>query len=336
MFDKFEIDVQLDISAGCQRSCSDCVVSFDSPMFLSRAKDFNRLMEQCSKMFFLGNLTLGPTDVFASNQSVVYDDPEIVKLSQHFKTITISTSLLGKKSDIAEHAARIGKAFPTHGVKLAIPVDLREVDNPKYKKHIWDKIELFEEHLGRPLGTATRKVYFIGNMPTAVDDIDPDIFDKFVNDWGVQLDIAINNGRQGLTELKPTFDSAEEFFTQRLDKVNNFPGALLEEGRGIDLLFRNGDLYFMPFYNERIGVLDDKFKLFKNQIWSIDNLMSNINALMVESMDLSSKHPECATCELNSRCSLFLIPVLLDSLDIKRCVQPKEVMRKNGTYYKTH
>ena len=68
MFDKWEIDVQLDITAGCQRSCGDCVVSFNSPMFISRAKDFNGLMSQCSEEFFLGNLILGPTDVFASNQ----------------------------------------------------------------------------------------------------------------------------------------------------------------------------------------------------------------------------------------------------------------------------
>lgn len=336
MFDKFEIDVQLDISAGCQRSCSDCVVSFDSPMFISRANDFNRLMDQCSADFFLGNLTLGPTDVFASNQSVDYTDPEIVRMSKHFKTITFSTSLLGKRSEIAEHAQRIGEHFKDHQIKLSIPVDLREVDNVKYREHILGKIDLFEQHLGKPLGTASRRVYFIGNMPTAEDDIDPDIFDKFVKDWGVQLDIAINNGRRGMSELQTTFDSAVDFFTNRLDKVNNFPGALLEEGRGIDLLFRNGNLYFMPFYNERIGVIDDKFKLFKNQIWSVDNMMRNINALMMESMESSLNIPECASCDLNSRCTLFLIPVLLESLDIKSCVQPKSVMRKNGTYHKAH
>jgi hypothetical protein len=335
MFDKWEIDVQIDISAGCQRSCSDCVVSFDSPMSISRARDFNRLMSQCSKDFFLGNLTLGPTDVFASNQSVDYTDPEIIKMTEHFKTVTFSTSLLGKKSEIFDHAVKIGKLFKQH-IKLSIPVDLREVDNSKYKKHIWDKINLFEEGLGRPLGTKTRKVYFIGNLPTREDDIDPDIFDKFTKDWGVQLDVAVNSGRKGLKELQPTFDNAVEFFSNRLEKVNNFPGALLEEGRGLDLLFRNGDLYFMPFYNERIGVLDERFKLFKNQIWSVDTLIKEINALMVESMEVSLNIPCCANCEFNSRCSLFLIPILLDSLEINTCVQPREVMRKHGTYHKAH
>lgn len=335
MFDKWEIDVQLDITAGCQRSCGDCVVSFDSPMFISRANDFNRLMTQCSEEFFLGNLTLGPTDVFASNQAVDYTDPQVIDVASHFKTVTFSTSLLGKKSDIIAHAERIGKLF-TQQIKLSIPVDLREVDNKKYRDHIWEKINLFEQHLGRPLGTSSRKVYFIGNLPTQTDDIDPDIFDKFVQDWGVQLDIAINNGRKGMHELKSTFDNAINFFTNRIDKVNNFPGALMREGRGIDLLFRNGDLYFMPFYNERIGVLDDKFKLFKNQIWSLDNLIKNINSLMVESMETSLSHPECSNCDLNSRCSLFLIPVLLNSLDIKTCVQPKEVMKKNGSYHQAH
>jgi hypothetical protein len=335
MFDKWEIDVQLDITAGCQRSCGDCVVSFNSPMFISRAKDFNGLMSQCSEEFFLGNLILGPTDVFASNQSVDYSDPAVLEIASHFKTVTLSTSLLGKKIDIINHAERIGKLF-TQQIKLSIPVDLREVDNKKYRDHIWEKINLFEEHLGRPLGTSSRKVYFIGNLPTKQDDIDPNIFDKFVKDWGVQLDIAINNGRKGIKDLKPVFDNAVEFFTNRIDKVNNFPGALMEEGRGIDLLFRNGELYYMPFYNERIGVLDNKFKLFKNQDWTLDNLIKDINSLMVESMEAGQVHPECATCDLNSRCSLFLIPVLLNSLDIETCVQPKEVMKKHGSYNQAH
>ncbi|MEI6421235.1 MAG: hypothetical protein WCP55_03395 [Lentisphaerota bacterium] len=335
MFDKFEIDVLLDISAGCQRRCDDCVVSFDSPMSLSRTKDFKRLLEQCMDDFFLGNLWLGPTDIFASNQTVTYTDPEIIQVAKYFKTLTLSTSLLGRDADIARHAEEVGKHY-TQEIKLAIPVNLREVDNVKYRTYIWDKINLFEKHLGRPLGTTTRKVYFIGNLPTSGDDIDPTIFDKFIKDWGVQLDIGVGNGRQGIEALRTMFDNALEFFDNRLTEVNNFPGALLEEGRGIDLLYRNGDLYFMPFYNERIAVLDDRFKLFKQQIWSVDNLISNINNLMVESMTLSQKHPECSACEFNSRCSLFLVPTLLDSLNIKHCVQPKELLRKNGTYHKAH
>ena len=335
MFDKWEIDVQLDITAGCQRSCSDCVVSFNSPMFISKSNDFNRLMLQCSEEFFLGNLILGPTDVFASNQSVNYIDPTVLEIAKHFKTVTFSTSLLGKKTDIIRHAETIGKFFDQQ-IKLSIPVDLREVDNKKYRDHILEKINLFEEHLGRPLGTKSRKVYFIGNLPTAEDNIDPNIFNKFIEDWGVQLDIAINNGRKGIKELASVFSNAVNFFTSRIDKVNNFPGALMEEGRGIDLLFRNGELYYMPLYNERIGVLDNKFKLFKNQAWTLDNLIKDINSLMVESMEASLAHPECSTCDFNSRCSLFLIPILLNSLDIKSCVQPKEIMKKHGSYHQTN
>jgi hypothetical protein len=335
MFDKFEIDVIFDISAGCQRRCDDCVIAFDSPMSVTRTKDFNRLLDQCSDDFFLGNLWLGPTDIFASNQTVTYTDPEVVVIAKHFKTLTLSTSLLGRDEDIANHAREIGKHY-TQDIKLAIPVNLREVDNVKYRTHIWNKINLFEQHLGRPLGTSTRKVYFIGNLPTAGDDIDPSIFDKFITDWGVQLDIGIGNGRQGIDALRPMFDNTLEFFDNRLDNVSNFPAALLEEGRGIDLLYRNGNLYFMPFYNERIAVLDDTFKLFHNQIWSVDNLIQNINSLMVKSMELGQAHPCCSTCEFNSRCSLFLIPVLLDSLSISSCVQPKELLRKNGTYHKAY
>lgn len=336
MFDQFEIDILYDIAAGCQRRCDDCVISMSSPMANNKTQQFSNLLDQTSDMFFLGNCWLGPTDIFASNQSISYIDPDVVNIATKFKSVILSTSLLGKEEDIEFHAYQVAKHYPDVHIKLAIPVNLKLVDNEKYRTHIWSRIDLFEKALGRPLGTERRKVYFIGNLPTAEDTVDPDIFQKFIDDWGVQLDIAIGNGRSGIEQLRPVFDRAKDFFLNRINNANNFPAALLREGRGIDLLFRNGDLYFLPFFNERIAVLDQNFKLFKNGVWTMDQLMADINNLMMESLNHSEKLTQCKSCTYNSRCSLFLLPLIQRELNIDTCLQPQALLELNGTHYQAH
>lgn len=336
MFDLFEIDILYDISAGCIRRCDDCVISSSANMFNIGSSEMISLLEQSSEYFMLGNCWLGPTDIFASNQTIQYDDPEVVEVASKFHAVILSTSLLGSDELIASHAKRIANAYKDIPIKLAIPVNMREVDNIKYRNHILSKIDFFENQLGRPLGTKTRKVYFIGNMPTEEDDIDPDIFQKFIDLWGVQLDIAIGNGRQGIQELRGIFNKSINFFEKRINVTNNFPAALLKEGRGIDLLFRNGSLYFLPFYNERIAVLDEDFRLFKNKDWTVDNLVSDINALMVRSLNASEKLTECSKCHYNSRCSLFLLPLIQKKLNLDTCIQPKSLLRLYGTDNQTH
>lgn len=336
MFDLFEIDILYDISAGCQRRCDDCVISSAAPMAKFGTDGMNQLLDQCKDYFMLGNCWLGPTDIFASNQVLTYDDPDVVSVAKQFKAIILSTSLLGKESDIIAHAKRVATAYKDIPIKLAIPVNMREVDNVKYKNHLWQRINLFEQHLGRPLGTASRKVYFIGNLPQAEDDIDPDIFAKFRDNWGVQLDIAIGNGRQGVENLRSIFSRSIDFFENRINVENNFPAALLKEGRGIDLLFRNGSIYFLPFYNERIAVLEEEFRLFKRCDWTVNNLVSEINDLMVKSLAASERLTQCRDCEYNSRCSLFLLPLVQKKLNMDTCVQPKRLLRLNGTYHQAH
>lgn len=336
MFDQFEIDILYDVSAGCQRRCDDCVISMSSPMVNTKTNQFSSLLDQTSDMFFLGNCWLGPTDIFASNQSISYADPEVVKIAKKFKTLTLSTSLLGRDQDIEFHAQQIAAYYPDSQIKLAIPVNLKLVDNEKYRLHIWNKINLFEKAMGRPLGTERRKVYFIGNLPTAEDSIDPNIFQKFIDDWGVQLDIAIGNGRSGIEQLRPVFDRAKDFFLNRINQTNNFPAALLREGRGVDLLFRNGDLYFLPFFNERIAVLDQTFKLFKNGVWTVDQLIADINDLMMQSLQHSEQLTQCKSCTYNSRCSLFLLPLIQRELNIDTCLQPQALLELNGTHHQAH
>jgi hypothetical protein len=335
MFDLFEIDILYDVSAGCQRQCDDCVISMASPMANQRTEQFGKLLDEANDTFLLGNCWLGPTDIFASNQSISYTDAEVVKIASKFKSVILSTSLLGKDSEIENHARQVAAHYHVP-IKLAIPVNLRLVDNIKYREHIWEKINLFEAALGRKLGTENRKVYFIGNLPTEEDVVDPDIFQKFKDDWGVQLDIAIGNGRQGIEQLRPVFDRSKNFFLNRISRENNFPASLLKEGRGIDLLFRNGDIYYLPFYNERIAVLDEKFRLLKQHDWTMDNLISDINELMVESLHASEKLTQCKSCTYNSRCSLFLLPIIQRRLFMDTCIQPKELMERNGTHNQAH
>lgn len=336
MFDLFEIDILYDISAGCVRRCDDCVISSPSNMFNLGTSDMLTLLDQSSEHFMLGNCWLGPTDIFASNQTVQYDDAEVISVVEKFNAVIISTSLLGSDTVIAEHANRIALAYKDIPIKLAIPVNMRDVENEKYRSHILSKIDFFEEKLGRPLGTKTRRVYFIGNLPTDEDNIDPDIFQKFIDLWGVQLDVAIGNGRQGIQELKSVFEKSINFFENRISVTNNFPAALLKEGRGVDLLFRNGSLYYLPFYNERIAVLDEDFRLFKRREWTVDNLVSEINELMVRSLKASEKLTECSKCCYNSRCSLFLLPLIQKKLNMDTCIQPKSLLRLYGTNNQTH
>lgn len=336
MFDLFELDILYDISAGCQRRCDDCVISQPADMTNSRTEQFAKLLDQTAESFFLGNCWLGPTDIFASNQSVSYTDPDVVSIAKKFKSVILSTSLLGRNQDIEQHGNTVAKHYKDIPIKLAIPVNLKLVDNDKYRMHIWSKINLFEQALGRPLGTETRKVYFIGNLPTAEDSVDPDIFQKFIDNWGVQLDIAIGNGRSGIEQLRPVFDRAKDFFANRISRTNNFPASLLREGRGLDLLFRNGDVYFLPFYNERIAVLDSQFQLLKNQEWTAGNLIADINNLMMQSLSQSERLTHCRSCNYNSRCSLFLLPLLQQRLGIDTCVQPRELLELNGTYHQAH
>jgi hypothetical protein len=336
MFDQFELDILYDISAGCRRRCNDCVIAAPYTMSHGGTKQFGNLLDQSSSSFWLGNCWLGPTDIFASNQSIGYTDPEVIEIATKFTSVILSTSLLGRNQDIEQHARLVAEHYQKVNIKLAIPVNLDQVDNQKYRLHIWSKINLFEQALGRRLGSGNRRVYFIGNLPTAEDNVDPDIFHKFVHDWGVPLDIAIGNGRAGLDQLRPVFDRAKEFFLHRINLTNNLPASLSHEGRGLDLLYRNGDLYFLPFYNERLAVLDPQFQLLKDQEWTVGNMINDINNLMIESLNQSEKLTHCKSCNYNSRCSRFLLPLLQQRLGIDTCVQPRELLELNGTYNQTH
>lgn len=327
MINKPEIDVVFDIAAGCARSCSDCVINFDAPVSVTGITQLRQLLlDLHNSGMFVGNLFLGPTDVFASSTMVPYDHPDIVSISNLFSAVILSTSLLGKPDLIRDHAKRAATAFDVP-VKLAVPVDMNQLMNEKYQTHLHDRIHIFEQSFGRPIGTSTRRVYFVGNLPQLGDGISANVFYEFAQRWGVDLDIAVGHGRVGLGELRHILPRVVKFFEKRQqDSHVNFTARCRSEAAGVDLLYRNGELFAMPYLHDRIPLVHPTFQILKDADWTCHNMMVEIDRLVIDSMTLSSTMSKCGTCMHQPRCSQFMIPTLQKLLDMDTCIMPSKLM----------
>lgn len=335
MFNKFEIDLLVDVAAGCSLKCTDCVIPREDQLHGSGIEQLEQLIDNLDQ-FWLGNFWLGPTDIWHSSQRELRLDPALKRIAQRFAGLTFSTTLRYSQKQMAEIADEIAEHYPHQRIKIAIPLELSIYNHAAYANKLRRNIETFKTLL-QQRGLDLPRVYLIGNMPPNVKDFDQNIFENFLEVYnGItnNLDLALNAGRDDPLTLLRTLRVTQKFFNERsnLDYVN-LPSNQSHEGRGIDLLYRNGQLYFLPFYHDRIPVITDSFLLFHGTAWTQDNLYQEVLGIMEHSSTRIEQLPECKSCQFKDRCSLFCVPQIMDYCGTTRCIMPKEFWQKKSNQY---
>lgn len=330
MFSKLEIDLLVDISAGCSLNCSDCVIPRDDKLHGTGLDNLEKLIESSSD-FWLGNLWLGPTDIWNSSQRELRLDPVLRRIATKFAGITFSTTLRYSPDKMAEIADEIAEYYPHKRIKIAIPLELSHYDHVAYSNKLKRNVAEFKLLL-QQRGLDLSRVYLIGNMPPDAETFDADIFDRVrqVYDWLPGMDLALNAGRDDALTLLRTIRTTQKFFDSRRHLSINLPNNQEHEGQGIDLLYRNGECYYLPFYHDRIPVINDNFKLFKNTDWSCSDMCQQIIDIQLHSADVLEQFDECRTCQFKDRCTMFCTPLIMDYCKTSRCIMPKQTWIAQG------
>ena len=92
MFNRFEIDLLVDVAAGCALNCNDCVIPRQDQLHGQGIEQLENLIED-TRDFWLGNFWLGPTDIWHSSQRELRLDPALKRMATRFAGITFSTTL---------------------------------------------------------------------------------------------------------------------------------------------------------------------------------------------------------------------------------------------------
>ena len=322
MFNRFEIDLLIDVAAGCALNCSDCVIPRQDQLHGKGIEQLEKLVNDAQD-FWLGNFWLGPTDIWHSSQRELRLDPALKRMAQRFAGITFSTTLRYNQQQMIDIADEIAEHYPHPRIKIAVPLELDVYDHEAYSRKLKRNVDTFKTLL-QQRGLDLSRVYLIGNMPAEPRDFDADIFERVreVYSWLPGMDLALNAGRDDPLTLLRTIRTTQKFFNERGHLPINLPNALDHEGRGVDLLYRNGSLYYLPFYHERKPVIDDSLKLFKNRTWTQDNLYQEVVDIMQHSLTRIEQLPECRSCQYRDRCSLFCVPHIMDYCKTTHCIMP--------------
>lgn len=304
-------NITLEVLEGCGYSCKDCAVDKTSTLATMSEQDSKDLVVLADDLIDYGfnpfEYTIGPTDLASSDNGLAWLDSDLAKkFSERFGSTVISLTLVNDfgLESVAKHINVLakGKKF-----RLVLPASLKNLDNKKYVSLLRKNIS----HL-KSLLTETKfyRIYLTINMITESATLFNSGSTRYVKGLSLGVDTTIDfnfaHSRQGLDNLlihnafmrdsKHYFDTLTTF-TNPTDKVQVVP----DPEEGIELTYRDGNLYYTPILLEKFPIFTDEFVIPKP--WTAEAVISFKENLYYRNLVDYTDHPTCGDCCFVDRCA---------------------------------
>jgi len=337
------IDLTLEISRGCSHACSGCTVDRYANQFPTDAefdRIINMLKDAESNNFIAANLSIGPTDILASeNREECLTHPKIKELTTVCNKLALQCAFLNPKPEEYEWLAdRVNDLIPGGLLKIAVPFEVKHVNNIKYIETVKNRIKYFESLLKDI--TITR-IYSVINFEETINSsktgdeyLTSDVL-KAIHSIDLHpthhLDYALPFGRKDISDpvIKESFLKTIKIFnlimprTQALvdeDGINIYDlnDFQIDEGTDWNIVYHNGNLYRSAFLNEPFVSFDPRFKL--SDDWSFASIQQQEHESEVAQYIYAQQTEDCVSCQFLSTCVTRNLLSVMEVMDTKQCL----------------
>lgn len=329
-----------EVSQGCQMNCTGCNVDkrldgLPPKEEMDKLLGMFRGLKENNVPFM--EIELGPTDLLrARNRHEIFTNPDVQELVRMFKLTTLTGSFIyPDEKDYEAFAKQAHALSPDNWVGIAMPIEMKQVFNDKYIQRIQRNVDIFRNHLPNYLNETILNVIFderfLSNVGSKYSY--EDLFSR-VNDLkltnNTKVDFVFHHGRskidsafvasdflRSIRELNRHYLRDLRTRSQKAE-VRHMPFQLSCDGRGGEILYHRGELYFRPVINERITILSEKMK-FTGE-WSAENYFANLFQRYHDNVSKSLEYEDCVSCEHAAMCADRYIHDLMDVCNTRECI----------------
>lgn len=305
------VNLTLEVLEGCGYNCRDCAVDKTSTLASMSETDANELLVLVDDLkaagFNMFEYTLAPTDLVSSDNGMAWlHHPLVEQFAERFGSMVVSLTLLNDTGLVAL-AERVNVLAKGKKFRVVLPASLKNLHNPKYVAVLRDRIAYLKSLLTE---TKFYRIYLAINMITESAELFDENSTKFVKGLNLGVDTGIDfnfaHSRQGLDNLLVynafLRDTRRYFevlssFTKPEEKVQVVPDPY----DGIELLYRDGKLYYVPILVEKFPIFDETFVIPKP--WTAEAVVAFKENLYYQNLTDYADHPTCGDCCFVDRCA---------------------------------
>ena len=304
-------NLTLEVLEGCGYNCRDCAVDKSTTlasMSEADAQDLSILVDDMiAKGFNPFEYTIAPTDLVTSDNGMAWlEHPLVAEFSEKFGSMVVSLTLLNDYG-LQALADKVNVLAKGKKFRLVLPASLKNLHNPKYVAVLRKQIAYLKSLLTE---TKFYRIYLAINMITESAELFNADTTKFVKGLNLGVDTGIDfnfaHSRQGLGNLvvysafindtRHYFETLSKF-TIPEEKVQVVPDPY----DGLELLYRDGKLYYVPILVEKFPIFDDAFAIPKP--WTADAVIAFKENLYFQNLNDYAGHPTCGDCCFVDRCA---------------------------------
>lgn len=329
MFAKLgNFNLTLEILEGCGFNCNNCAVDKSFVPTQMFEKDESDLLHLVDDLVDFGltpfEYTIGPTDITtAANRDKVLSSSLATNLSKRFNSTVVSLAMLSEDG-LPELAREIDKLCLDKKLRVIIPATIGNLRKEKYVSLLKQRVEKLKSLLSE---ASFYRIYLtINAMEEDIRQFTPELDAHITEmDLGVHMvvDYSFAHSRKGLNNLL-TVEKLKYDVALYIDVVQQQVGTshkrylVPDVEDGIELLYRDGDLYYVPILLEKFPIFEETFKIPKP--WNAEAVLDFKQNLYSRSMEIGVSNGICGDCLYIDNCSRGDVITVMDYINLDKCI----------------
>lgn len=321
-------NLSLEFLNKCEFHCSGCYVNRRNNFSDLDLVNIKKIGDELATLegAELNEVIVGPTDFFGTeNVEILFEKPEFLGLFDHFKAITITSTLMSDPRKVEKMIEQTLAKLPPH-IHLELFVSL-DVERLIYEDILY--IQNLEANL-RLLSHAN--ILFIFNM------FKHPLFEKYADiakvvnerfNSHLKMNPSFFRGRKSelikreLAGWKTTIEKAVN--TDLSGVLMNVADDYFGGNTYVSLAYKQNKLYVSPCFYDYVF---DEHPMFEVGGLTVDSIFEKLDNLTNTQYDFAEQTTECAGCPLLSSCISKKVLATMEQHDITECLMPKDIILK--------
>lgn len=321
-------NLSLEFLDKCGFQCNGCYVNRRNNFSDADLANIKELGEELSNIegAELNEVIVGPTDFFATeNVEILFEKPEFLGLFDHFKAITITSTLMSSPATVA-------KLMETTLNKLPKDVHLELFVSLDIERLIYEDIGYIMALENNLKQLQHANILFIFNMHKHPLFENYAAIAKMVNERfnsHLKMNPSFFRGRKSdlikreLTEWKKTIEHAVG--TDLSGVLMNVADDYFGGSTYVTLAYKQRKLYISPCFYDYVF---DEHPMFEVGGLTVDSIFNKLDNLTINQYKFAEKTTECLECPLLSSCVSKKVLATMEQHDITECLMPRDIILK--------
>lgn len=321
-------NLSLEFLNKCEFHCSGCYVNRRNNFSDLDLANIKKIGDELATLegAELNEVIVGPTDFFATeNVEILFEKPEFLGLFDHFKAITITSTLMSSPHKVKALMEKTLDKLP-EGIHLELFVSL------DVERLIYDDIGYIMTLENNLKLLSHANILFIFNMHKhplfeKYADIAKVVNERFNSH--LKMNPSFFRGRKSelirreLKEWKNTIEHAAG--TDLSGVLMNVADDYFGGNTYVSLAYKQNKLYVSPCFYDYVF---DEHLMFEIDGLAVDSIFNKLDNLTTSQYNFAEQTTECADCPLLSSCVSKKVLATMEQHDITECLMPKDIILK--------